>query len=90
MPIQQPYARYNIAPMISMFDQQKTDTRTLSRQIARNLSDQKLQVAQNLATEDRIYKAIEYIEMCKTFALADKKIIFSISTLEEILKGKDE
>ena len=40
--------------------------------------------------EDRIYKAIEYIEMCKTFALADKKIIFSISTLEEILKGKDE
>ena len=57
MPIQQPYARYNIAPMISMFDQQKTDTRTLSNQIARNLSDQKLQVAQNLATEDRIYKA---------------------------------
>lgn len=54
MPISQPLDRYNLNPMISTFDRQKADARIASQQIGRTLSDQKLQVAQNLATESKI------------------------------------
>lgn len=56
MPIQQPLQRYNITPMTSLFDKQRTEFRNASRQIAKNFADSKLQVAQFLATEDQIAK----------------------------------
>lgn len=37
---------------------------------------------------NNIINTIDYIEMCKTLAGVDEKIIFSISTLEKILKGE--
>ena len=56
MPIRQPLQRYNITPITSLFDKQRTEFRDASRQIAKNFADSKLQVAQFLATEDQIAK----------------------------------
>lgn len=49
------------------------------------LKDDKL-----LGLQSRIDKAIEYINMVKSFALIDKVNIMSISTLLNILTGGDE
>jgi hypothetical protein len=57
MPVGQHYNRYNLTPMISTFDDQKTDARIASNQIVKGLSDQKMQLAQNNMTENRIGKA---------------------------------
>lgn len=48
--------------------------------IDKYLLEQKLQQKENIIKEVR-----EYIEKVETFALIDKKIIFSISTLKAIL-----
>lgn len=37
--------------------------------------------------KNTINEAIEYIDKCKTLSISDKKIILSISLLENILKG---
>lgn len=37
----------------------------------------------------KVDKAIDYLDMVKELAVVDKKIILSISTLENILKGSE-
>lgn len=39
--------------------------------------------------EDRIEKCLNYINICKTFALVDKVNILSIGVIEHTLKGDD-
>lgn len=56
MPIGQYYDRYSLMPTISTFNDQKTDARIASHQIVKGLSDQKMQLAQNNMTENRIAK----------------------------------
>ena len=56
MPVGQYYDRYSFMPIISTFNDQKTDARVASNQIVKGLSDQKMQLAQNNMTETRIAK----------------------------------